>query len=102
MTKTKGSLHSQRSIIEYTALIKTVLINERSIANKKGNIGASNDCEGIIKFIPKMTAHPRAERLGNSLVVGRQQVLWTSGNLDIRLNKGEVGFQTLGHEGLLV
>ena len=33
MTKTKGSLHSQRSIIEYTALIKTVLINERSIMN---------------------------------------------------------------------
>ena len=40
MTKTKGSLRSQRSIIEYTALIKTVLINERSIMNK-GNIGAS-------------------------------------------------------------
>ena len=34
MTKTKGSLRSQRSIIEYTALIKTVLINERSILNK--------------------------------------------------------------------
>ena len=34
MTKTKGSLHSQRSIIEYTALIKTVLINERSTTNK--------------------------------------------------------------------
>ena len=34
MTKTKGSLRSQRSIIEYTALIKTVLINERSITNK--------------------------------------------------------------------
>ena len=34
MTKTKGSLRSQRSIIEYTALIKTVLINERSISNK--------------------------------------------------------------------
>ena len=34
MTKTKGSLCSQRSIIEYTALIKTVLINERSISNK--------------------------------------------------------------------
>ena len=34
MTKTKGSLRSQRSIIEYTALIKTVLINERSIMNK--------------------------------------------------------------------
>ena len=40
MTKTKGSLRSQHSIIEYTALIKTVLINERSITNK-GNIGAS-------------------------------------------------------------
>ena len=34
MTKTKGSLCSQRSIIEYTALIKIVLINERSISNK--------------------------------------------------------------------
>ena len=34
MTKTKGSLHSQHSIIEYTALIKTVLINERSVLNK--------------------------------------------------------------------
>ena len=34
MTKTKGPLRSQRSIIEYTALIKTVLINERSISNK--------------------------------------------------------------------
>ena len=34
MTKTKGSLRSQRSIIEYTALIKIVLINERSIWNK--------------------------------------------------------------------
>ena len=37
----------------------------------KGNIGASNDHEDIIRFIPKMTTHPRAERLGNSLVVGR-------------------------------
>ena len=34
MTKTKGSLRSQHSIIEYTALIKTVLTNERSITNK--------------------------------------------------------------------
>ena len=34
MIKTKGSLRSQRSIIEYTALIKTVLIDERSITNK--------------------------------------------------------------------
>ena len=34
MTKTKESLRSQRSIIEYTALIKTVLINERRILNK--------------------------------------------------------------------
>ena len=39
MTKTKGSLRSQRSIIEYTALIKTVLINERSITNKGGHRG---------------------------------------------------------------
>ena len=39
MTKTKGSLHSQCSIIEYTALIKTVLINERIITNKGGYRG---------------------------------------------------------------
>ena len=26
----------------------------------------------------------------------------TSGNLNVRPNKGEVGFWTLGHEGLLV
>ena len=39
MTKKKGSLASQRSIIEYTALIKTVLINERSIMNKGGHRG---------------------------------------------------------------
>ena len=34
MTKTKGSLHSQRSIIEIHSLNRTVLINERSITNK--------------------------------------------------------------------
>ena len=34
MTKIKGSLHSQHSIIEYTAFNRTVLINERSIMNK--------------------------------------------------------------------
>ena len=34
MTKTKGSLRSQCSIIEYTALIENVLINERSMKNK--------------------------------------------------------------------
>ena len=34
MTKTKGSLHSQRSIIEIHSLNGTVLINERSITNK--------------------------------------------------------------------
>ena len=45
--------------------------------------------------------HPRAEHSGNSLVVGRQSVSWTSGNLDAHPNKGEVGFRTLGHEGLL-
>ena len=36
MTKIKGSLHSQCSIIEYTALIKTVLINERSMKEQRG------------------------------------------------------------------
>ena len=34
MTKIKGSLCGQRSIIEYTAFNRTVLINERSITNK--------------------------------------------------------------------
>ena len=68
----------------------------------KGNIGASNNCEGIIRFVPRITTHPRAERSGNSLVVGRQQISQTSGNLNAHPNKGEVGFRTLGHEGLLV
>ena len=67
----------------------------------KGNIGASDDHEDIIRFVPKMTTHPRAERSGNSLVVGRQQASRTSGNLNVHPNKGEVGFRTLGHEGLL-
>ena len=67
----------------------------------KGNIGASNDREVIIRFIPEMTTHPRVEHLGNSLVVGRQRVSRTSGNLNAHPNKGEVSFQTLGHEGLL-
>ena len=46
MTKTKGSLRSQRSIIEIHSLNRTVLINERSIKDR-GHIGvvngASND-----------------------------------------------------------
>ena len=54
------------------SLNRTVLINEKGCNRTKGNIGASNDREDIIRFIPKMTTHPRAERLGNSLVVGRQ------------------------------
>ena len=72
MTKTKRSLRSQRSIIEYTALIKTVMINERSIKNKGAYRGIKNDREDIIRIVPKMKTHPRAERLGNSLVVRRQ------------------------------
>ena len=61
-----------------------------------------NDREDINRFVPKMTTHPRAERLGNSLVVGRQLCASrTSGNLNMCPNKGEVGFRTLGHEGLL-
>ena len=66
------------------------------------NIGTSNDREDMNKVVPKMTTHPRVEHLGNSLVVSRHQVSRTSGNLNVRPNKGEVGFQTLGHEGLLV
>ena len=54
-------MRSQRSIIEIHSLNRTVLINEKSMWNK----GASNYREDIIRFIPKMTTHPRAERLGN-------------------------------------
>ena len=61
ITKTKGSLCSQCSTTEYTALIKTVLINERSITNKGETQGHQNDREDIIRFIPKTTTHPRAE-----------------------------------------
>ena len=74
----------------------------KEVYRTKGKTGASNNRENIIRFIPKMTTHPRAEHLGNSLVVGRQQVSRTSGNLNAHLSKGEVGFRTLGHEGLLV
>ena len=35
MTKTKGSLRSQRSIIEIHSLNRTVLINERSIKDRR-------------------------------------------------------------------
>ena len=49
MTKTKGSLRSQRSIIEYTALIKTVLINERSIKDR-GIIGVVKGHQLIMKI----------------------------------------------------
>ena len=66
-------MRSQRSIIEYTALIKTVMINKRSIKNKGAYRGIKNDREDIIRIVPKMTTHPRAECLGNSLVVSRQQ-----------------------------
>ena len=38
MTKTKGSLRSQRSIIEIHSHNRTVLINKRSIKDR-GNIG---------------------------------------------------------------
>ena len=55
----------------------------------KGSIGASNDREGIVRFVPKMTTHPRAEHLGNSLVVGRQRVSRTPGNLNSSLIKGK-------------
>ena len=79
MTKTKGSLRSQRSIIEIHSHNRTVLINERSM-KIGGNIGVvkghqmfrdeyknrNHTEEGLMN-------HPRAERSGNSLVVGR---LW--------------------------
>ena len=79
MTKTKGSLRSQRSIIEYTAFNRTVLINERSIKDR-GNIGVVKGHQKIRNNRNKyhteegVTNHPRAERSGNSLVVGRLQL----------------------------
>ena len=76
VTKTKGSLRSQRSIIEIHSLNRTVLINERSMKDR-GNIGVVKGHQMFvtieIEIIPKkgVMNHPRAERSGNSLVVGR-------------------------------
>ena len=58
MTKTKGSLRSQRSIIEIHSLNRTVLINERSIEDR-GNIGVVKGHQMIITIeinvIPRKT-----------------------------------------------
>ena len=62
MTRIKGSLRSQRSIIKYTALIETVLINERSIEDM-GNIGALNDCDNINRFHTKDDNTPKGGAL---------------------------------------
>ena len=80
MTKTKGLLRSQRSIIEIHSHNRTVLINERSI-KIGGDIGV---VKGHQMFRDKdknrnhtkegVMSHPRAERSGNSLVVGRLQL----------------------------
>ena len=50
MIKTKGSLCSQCSIIEYTALIKTVLINEKKHMEQRRNI------RGVLAQ-PRMVPH---------------------------------------------
>ena len=47
MTKTKGSLRSQRSIIEIHSLNRTVLINERSMKDR-GNIGVVKGHQMIV------------------------------------------------------
>ena len=47
MTKTKGSLRNQRSIIEIHSFNRTVLINERSIKDR-GDIGV---VKGHQKFL---------------------------------------------------
>ena len=56
MTKTKGSLRSQCSIIEIHSLNRTVLINERSIKDR-GNIGVVKGHQKFVtienKIIPK-------------------------------------------------
>ena len=77
MTKTKGSLRSQRSIIEIHSLNRTVLMSERSIKDRGGNIGVVKGHQMIVTMKNKNHTkegamnHPRAERSGNSLVVGR-------------------------------
>ena len=58
MTKTKGSLRSQRSIIEYTAFNRTVLINERSIKDR-GNIGVVKGHQMIVTI--EINVVPRKE-----------------------------------------
>ena len=58
VTKTKGSLCSQCSIIQYTALI-----DERSMWNKGGNIGTSNDRDGINKVHTKDDNTPKSGAL---------------------------------------
>ena len=69
-------MRSQHSIIEIHSLNRTVLINERSIKDR-GNIGvvkgASNVHNNRNRNHTKegLMNHPRAERSGNSLVVGR-------------------------------
>ena len=76
MTKTKGSLRSQRSIIEIHSLNGTVLINERSIKDR-GNIGVVKGHQMFVTMENRnhtkegLMNHPRVERSGNSLVVGR-------------------------------
>ena len=50
MTKTNGSLRSQRSIIEIHSLNRTVLINERSIKDR-GNIGVVKGHQMIVTKI---------------------------------------------------
>ena len=69
-------MRSQRSIIEIHSLNRTVLINERSIKDR-GDIGVVKGASNVRNNRNRnrteegVTNHPRAERSGNSLVVGR-------------------------------
>ena len=58
MTKTKGSLRSQCSIIEIHSLNRNVLINERSIKDR-GNIGVVKGHQMIVtierNIVPRKT-----------------------------------------------
>ena len=79
MTKHKGIIAQSAQHNRIHSLNRTVLINERSI-KIGGDIGVVKGHQMIItnrnKIIPKkgVTNHPRAERSGNSLVVGRLQL----------------------------
>ena len=76
MTKNKGIIAQSAQHNRIHSFNETVLINERSIKDR-GNIGvikgASNVRNNRNKYHTEeeVTNHPRAERSGNSFVVGR-------------------------------